>query len=404
MNKNFSIYGLPEKVNFCKKCVISNQRPSSTIEFNNKDSKNKKGINFDNKGICDACNYNEYKKKIDWKKREKQLFDFLEKFRKNNGDYDCIVPSSGGKDSSFTAHLLKYKYGMNPLAVTWAPTIWTDIGFENFNNLSRKGGIDSLLITPNGKLHRLLTKLAFLNLGHPFQPFIHGQKIIGPKIAKKFNIKLVIYGENQAEYGNNIKENKSHLMNDKFYTVSQKFNFEDISFGGSKIKNIIKDSNFKMRDFNIYFPLREREIFESKIKMFYLGYFEKWDPQENFYYACQNTGFKPAKERSDGTYSKYTEIDDKIVPFHFYTTFIKFGIGRATYDASQEIRNDKITREEGVGLVKKFDGEFPKSFFNDFLDYLEIDEGEFIAKIDQLRSPHLWTKKKNKWILNQKIY
>ena len=142
---------------------------------------------------------------------------------------------------------------------------------------------------------------------------------------------------------------------------------------------------------------------DKEIKVTYLGYFEKWDPQECFYYASENTGFKPAKERSDGTYSKYTEIDDKIVPMHFYTTYIKFGIGRATYDAAQEIRNNKITREEGKNLVKKFDGEFPKTYFKDFLDYIDISENEFFKKIDDLRSPHLWEKKDSKWVLKQSI-
>jgi hypothetical protein len=88
---------------------------------------------------------------------------------------------------------------------------------------------------------------------------------------------------------------------------------------------------------------------------------------------------------------------------HFYTTFIKFGIGRATYDAAQEIRNNKITREEGVNLVKKFDGEFPKTYFNDFLEYIDISEDEFFKKIDELRSPHLWEKIKNQWSLKQPI-
>ena len=401
--KNFSLYGLPEKVSFCKLCVISNQRPSSTIEFKNSDGKNKSGIAIDDKGICDACSYTKKKLEIDWKKREKQLFEFLSKYRKNNGEPDCIVPSSGGKDSSFTAHILKNKYKMNPLTVTWAPSMWTEIGFENFNILSKIGGINNLLITPNGKLHRYLTKTSFLNLGHPFQPFIHGQKIIGPKIAKKLNIQLIIYGENQAEYGNKLEDNLTYYMNNQFFCVDDNFNFKDIKFGGKSIQNILDEKNFNFNDFGAYLPLRKKEVLESKIQMIFLGYFEKWDPQECFYYASENTGFKPAKERSDGTYSKYTEIDDKIVPMHFYTTYIKFGIGRATYDAAQEIRNNKITREEGKNLVKKFDGEFPKTYFKDFLDYIDISENEFFKKIDDLRSPHLWEKKDSKWVLKQSI-
>ena len=402
--KNFSLYGLPEKVDFCKLCVISNQRPSSTVEFKNSDGKNKSGILIGDNGICDACLYNQKKLKIDWSEREEQLFKFLDQYRKDNGEYDCIVPSSGGKDSSFTAHILKKKYKMNPLAVTWAPNMWTEVGFENFNNLSRVGGVDSILITPNGNLHKYLTKISFLNLGHPFQPFIHGQKIIGPKIAKKLDIPLVVYGENQAEYGNKLEDNLTHYMNNQFFSVEDNFDFKNIKFGGRSIKNIIEEKKFNFSDFSSYLPLKKKEVLDSKIQMIFLGYFEKWDPQECFYYASENTGFRPAKERSDGTYSKYTEIDDKIVPIHFYTTYIKFGIGRASYDGAQEIRNNKITREEALSLVKKFDGEFPKTYFKDFLDYIEISEDEFLEKIDDLRSPHLWKKIGDKWVLKHSAF
>ncbi len=401
--KNFSLYNLPEKIEYCTKCVVSNQRPSSVIEFKSKDGKNKKGININKNGVCDACLYNEEKLKINWKEREDQLKKFLDKYRKNNGEHDCVVPSSGGKDSSFTAHILKNKYGMNPLAVTWAPNIWTDVGIDNFNNLTKIGGIDSMLITPNGKLHRHLTKLAFLNLGHPFQPFIHGQKIIGPKIAKRFNIPLIVYGENQAEYGNKLDENFSFSMNNDFFSVNDDFDVRNIKFGGETIENIISKTDFTFKEFNIYTPLKKKELKESELKMIYLGFFERWDPQENFYYACENTGFKPANERSECTYSKYTEIDDKIVPFHFYMTFIKFGIGRATEDACQEIRNQKITREEGINLVRKFDSEFPKKNLKEFLEYINIDEKTFFSKVDEFRSSHLWDFSGGKWKLKHQI-
>ena len=399
MKKNFSFYGLPSEINFCKKCVISNQRPNSVIEFKNKDNL-KKGIILNKKGVCQACDYTEIKFSIDWKKREKQLEKFLSKFRKKNG-YDCIVPGSGGKDSAYTAHILKYKYGMNPLTVTWAPHLYTDIGWKNFTNWMHKGGLDNLLFTPNGKLHRHLTRLAFLNLLHPFQPFIIGQKLIGPKIAERYNIPLVIYGENQAEYGNNMKENESPLMSYEFFSESK---MNKLKFGGINFNKIIKETNFKINDFEPYLPINNKVIKKNKIKVLYLGYFLKWDPQECFYYAAENTGFKPNTERTEGSYSKYSSIDDKIDPFHYYTTYIKFGIGRATYDASQEIRNDKITRDEGIGLVKSFDHEFPNKFFTDFLQYINISEEVFYETINQFRSPHLWKKDKKKWVLKKTIY
>ena len=400
MSKNFSMFGLPEDVVFCSKCVMSNQRPRSVVEFKNS-SNQKSGLNIDvNSSICDACNYNETKKKIDWKKRESELTELLDKYRKTNG-YDCVVPGSGGKDSAFTAHILKYKYGMNPLTVTWAPHLYTDIGWKNFDNWIKVGGLDNILFTPNGRVHRLLTRLAFKNLLHPFQPFIIGQRIIGPLIALKFDIPLVFYGENQAEYGNAVEENSNPKMDTKFF--SQKNNSE-IILGGEKLSSILKNYDFNLNDFEPYMAPSLDDLNSKKIEQRFLGYYLEWDPQECYYYAAKNTGFRPNTERTEGSYSKYSSIDDKIDPFHYYLTFIKFGLGRASYDAAQEIRNEKITREEGVNLIKKYDNEFPKKYFKEFLEYIEITEKDFFSTVDKFRSPHLWDKKNNEWKLLYKVY
>ena len=386
MNKNFSLFGMPEKVKFCKKCTISNQRPSSEIEFKSQNTNNKKGINFDENYICSPCTYAVHKKKINWKEREEELLKLCDKYRKNSC-YDIVVPGSGGKDSAYAAHILKYKYGMNPLTVTWAPHEFTDIGWKNFINWSKIGGFDNILFTPNGRLHRILTRLAFENLLHPFQPFIIGQKIIGPLIASKFNIPLVFYGENPAEYGNSIKDNESPKMDLDFFS-NQKY--QNIYLGGKKINEIMEKFNFKLNEFQPYMAPDLSEIKKNNLEVHYLGYYLKWDQQEAFYYASENTGFKINPERTEGTYSKYVSLDDKVERFHFYTYFIKFGIGQATYDTAQEIRTDKITREEGVALVKKFDGEFPEKYFIDFLEYINLSKDEFWKCIDRYRSPHLW--------------
>mgnify|MGYP001133389136 FL=1 len=400
MSKNFSMFGLPEDVKFCSKCVMSNQRPRSVVEFKNS-SNQKSGLTIDaNSSICDACNYNETKKKIDWKKRESELTELLDKYRKTNG-YDCVVPGSGGKDSAYTAHILKYKYGMNPLTVTWAPHLYTDIGWKNFDNWIKVGGLDNILFTPNGRVHRLLTRLALKNLLHPFQPFIMGQKIIGPLIASKFKIPLIFYGENQAEYGNAIEENSNPKMDNKFF--SQKNNSEVI-LGGEKLSSIIKNYDFNLNDFEPYIPPPLDDLNSKKIEQRFLGYYLEWDPQECYYYAAKNTGFRPNTERTEGSYSKYSSIDDKIDPFHYYLTFIKFGLGRASYDAAQEIRNEKITREEGVNLIKKYDNEFPKKYFKEFLEYIEMNEGDFFSTVDKFRSPHLWHKKNDEWKLLHQVY
>ena len=395
-------FGLPEKVLFCKECVISNQRPSSAIEFKHKENEIKSTINFNEDGICEACRYQKIKaKEIDWMKREQSLIKLLNKHRRNDGGYDIVVPGSGGKDSAYTSHLLKYKYGMNPLTVTWAPHKYTEIGWKNFENWVHVGGHDNILFTPNGRLHRYLTQQAFLNLLHPFQPFIVGQRIIGPYMAAKFGIQLVMYGENPAEYGNNSNDNFKPTMDNKFFSVT---NLEEMVLSGKLIKDIINEKIFSINDFAPYIPPSSDYLNKKGVEVHYFGYYLKWDPQECYYYAVENTGFQANSERTEGTYSKYSSIDDQIDMFHYYTTFIKFGIGRATYDAAQEIRNGKITRAEGVALVKKYDHEFPQKYFKQFLEYIDITEDLFYETVNKFRSPHLWEEINGEWKLRHKIW
>lgn len=399
-NKLEAFYGLPNEVIFCKKCVISNQRPSSTVEFMHRKSEKKQTIGFGADGVCDACRYSETKAKtINWKDREDQLVATLDKFRRKSG-YDVVVPGSGGKDSAFTSHVLKYRYGMNPLTVTWAPHLYTQIGWENFENWCHVGGHDNILFTPNGKLHRYLTRNAFHNLLHPFQPFIVGQRIIGPMMAAKFGVELVMYGENQAEYGNNVDENYVPTMDTKFFSTQDPM---EMILGGKPVKEILEETDFTLNDFEPYIPPSAKYLSEKNVEVHYLGYYLPWDPQECYYYAVENTGFKANPERTPGTYSKYSSIDDKIDMFHYYTTLIKFGIGRATYDAAQEIRNEKITREEAVRLVEKYDQEFPQKFYADFLEYIDTTEDEFVSTVDKFRSPHLWEKVGGEWKLRHSV-
>jgi N-acetyl sugar amidotransferase len=396
-----AFYGLPQKVMFCKSCVISNQRPSSTVEFRHTRDEAKKTIGFGEDGICDACRYHQTKEsQIDWKKREEALVALLDKYRRNGGGYDVVVPGSGGKDSAFTSHVLKYRYGMNPLTVTWSPHLYTDIGWKNFEAWSHVGGHDNILFTPNGKLHRLLTRLAFTNLLHPFQPFIVGQRIIGPLMAAKFGVELVMYGENQAEYGNDPNENYVPTMDRKFFTAQDPY---EMMLGGVSVKEIIEKYGYTINDFTPYIPPEADHLEKKGVEVHYLGYYLKWDPQECYYYAVENTGFQANSERTPGSYSKYSSIDDKIDMFHYFTTLIKFGIGRATYDAAQEVRNGKITREEAVHLVKKYDLEFPDRYYADFLEYTDMTNGEFWETVDKFRSPHLWEKCGNEWKLRHQV-
>lgn len=392
-----TLHGLPENVIFCKKCLISNQRPSTQREFKKSDTIIDT-VGFGDDGICDTCKWFEYKNtQISWDKREKELEELCDRFRRNDGRYDVIVPASGGKDSIYVAHLLKEKYGMHPLTVTWAPHMYTDIGWKNFNHMI-EAGLDNIKVTPNGKVHRLLTRLAFENLVNPFQPFIIGQKNVAPRAALQYDVPLIMYGENQAEAHNHFSENLSPLMDISHF--STKTATEDMYFGGVHVNDLKKDYGITDNDLFLYKPLLEDEIRAKNVEVHFFSYYVNWSPQENYYYVKENTGFESNPDgRSEGTYTKFASLDDKIDGQHYYTMYIKFGQGRAMNDANRDIRDGFITREEGVDLMNKYDGEFPKKYFQEVLDYMGITEERYWEVIDKARSPHLWEKVGGEWKL-----
>ncbi|MDO8438142.1 MAG: N-acetyl sugar amidotransferase [Nitrosomonadaceae bacterium] len=374
-------YNLPEQVKFCKKCTVSNQRPR---------------ISFDEQGICSACNFADYKKsKIDWVMREKELIDLCNRFRKNNGEFDVIVPGSGGKDSGFVAHQLKYKYGMNPLTVTWAPLKATELGRKDLDALIASG-FDNILGTPNGKTTRRLTRLAFCHLGDPFQPFIYGQTNFPLHMAVKYNVQLIMYGENgEAEYGGDMKN---------AHRPTRDIQDHDKHYFSGLPPEFWAEYGVTQADLRPFMAPPYESIVSNKTEIHFFSYYKHWDPKENYYYCKENTGFLPNPERSEGTYSNYASLDDCLDGFHYYLAYIKFGIGRATADSSHEIRDGEITREEGIALVKKYDGEFPRKYFQEFLEYCDITEEEVQEIIDSWRSDHLWEKVNSTWRLKYTVY
>jgi N-acetyl sugar amidotransferase len=393
-------FGLPEKVVFCNRCVMSNQRPASYPEFKHTRDRITPTLRIDEEGVCDACRYAVKKEQIDWSAREAELHKLLDQYRRDDGEYDCLVPGSGGKDSAYAAHLLKYKYGMHPLTVTWPPILYTDYGLQNYRNWLEVGGFDNLTFKPNGRVHRLLTKLSIENLLHPFQTFILGQKNLAPKIAARYKLPLIFYGESEAEYGNPIAETQTSLRDKSYYTMRD---LSEIYLGGVSLPQLMEEYNLSLNDLSAYLPADYRQLEEAKIEVHYMGYYIKWTPQEAYYHAVEHTGFQARPYRTEGTYSKYNSIDDKIDDLHYYTTFIKFGLGRASYDAAQEIRNKHLTREEGVALVHRFDGEFPERHFKDVLDFIEMTPEHFFELCDSFRSPHLWEKENGEWRLKHRV-
>jgi len=145
--------------------------------------------------------------------------------------------------------------------------------------------------------------------------------------------------------------------------------------------------------------MRRKKISE----LFFYGYYKQWTPQENFYYASEHTGFETNAERSEGTYSKYASLDDKMDGFHYYMRYIKFGIGRCVEDASHEIRDGHITREEGLALMERYEGEFPAKYYQEFLDYLGITEEHFNQVVDSWRLDHIWENTPDGWAMRNPV-
>ena len=411
-------YGLPTEIRFCKACVISNQRPNSAQEFTHTAQSLKTTTHIDDYGICDACRFAaEKKQETDWDERDRQLRELCDRFRRDDGHYDCLVPGSGGKDSFYASHVLKEKYGMNPLTITWAPHMYTDWGWANFQSWIH-AGFDNYLFTPNGRVHRLLTRLAVENIFHPFQPFMIGQKSFAPKLAAKLNIPLVFFGENEGEYGNPIDDTRKATRSWDYFTTEDQ---SQVFLGGTSVEDLQKEFGLTRGDLEAYMPVDPQLLLDADVEVHFLGYYLRWHPQSNFYYARENCGFRPSPERTPGTYTKFVSIDDKIDDFHFYTAYTKFGIGRATYESCMDIRTDDISREEAVHLVKKYDGEFPERFLDDIFGYLSLPEKEFpVASkmfeqpimdreyfdglLNKFRSPHIWKRDNGVWKLRKTVW
>ena len=410
-------YGLPPAVAFCRSCVISNQRPNSTVEYTHTTESQKQTIAFGADGVCDACRVAERKRSIDWARRREELHELCDRFRRSDGRYDCIVPGSGGKDSFYAAWHLKHEFGMHPLTVTWAPHMYTSWGWHNFQAWIH-AGFDNVLVTPNGRVHRLLTRLAVENLFHPFQPFIIGQKALAPKLAVLHDVPLIFYGENEAEYGNPIDDFESAKRDWAYYTSEDR---DAVYLGGTSVAELVDRFGLDEAELQPYLPADPLELQRVGVEVHYLGYYLRWHPQGAYYFAVEHGDFQVSPERTPGTYSKYNSIDDRIDDFHYFTTHVKFGIGRATYDAAQEIRSGDITRDEGVALVRRFDGEFPERFAEDFYRYVSVPPDEFPAAstvfeqplvdrayvehlADRFRSPHLWQLDDGEWRLRHTVW
>lgn len=217
------------------------------------------------------------------------------------------------------------------------------------------------------------------------------------QMAELYKIPLIFYGENsEVEYGGAMDDAESPTSN-------WEYKIPNIEMSGMPPETYEKHGITRQQLYP-YLPPNIDKLKEINTEVHFFGYYHKWIPQENYYYCVENTGFRPNPVRSEGTYSKYASLDDKLDGFHYYLMFIKFGFGRATSDAAHEVRDGHITREEAVALVKKFDGEFPSKYYEIFKEYCEIDDDHFNEVLDSWRADHVWKKLDDgSWVLRHNV-
>ncbi len=360
----------------CKNCFTPNSRPR---------------IVFNEEGICNACINMEQKQKINWDERQKEFLSILQKKKTGSNYWDCIVPWSGGKDSSAIAWRLKYEYNMNPLLVTFSPMIPNDVGMHNREALLREG-FDQVYIRPNQKVMRRLARRFFIERGNPKVVWEAGKEAVPVSVAAKYKIPLIFYAEHgESEYGGKVLSEESKRTKDFTEVIEH--------LVGDDARNW-EDDEISEADLNFLVYPEKSELKKINATVFYFGYFFKWSVFENYEFIKQKIDFQTcAQGRTVGTFTNYDSLDDKIDDLYYYMQFVKFGFGRCVRDAARHIQNGHINREKGFEYIKKYDGEFPSRWLDEVLEYLDMDAHEFFKIIDKHRNPEIWKYENDAWRL-----
>lgn len=325
---------------------------------------------------------------MDWTPRQKELEALLDQYRSSDEKFDCIVPVSGGKDGSYISYNLKHKFGMNPLAVTSRPPLTLDLGDQNLINYIRSG-YDHMHITANENAMRQLNKTGFIELGFPYYGWLVTVKTIPLRIALQFNIPLLFWGEEgEVEYGGSTEcKNKPYF--DIGFTLKAYFE------GGYEM--VLDKSGASDKELFWYkLPLQE-ELNNGNVYMAKWGYYEAWDPYRNYIVAKEKCGLQEREEANSGTFTNFAQNDQALYALHCYMMYMKFGFGRTTQDVGIEIRRGAMTREQGVNLVRLFDGHFPEEFIDIYLEYYQMKQKEFDVVIDKYANKELFEKVDGHW-------
>jgi N-acetyl sugar amidotransferase len=364
------------KIRYCKKCLFPETKPD---------------LSFNEHQVCSACIAAEQKRGgIDWEARKRQFFEIIEKYRSSPSDsgYDCLIPVSGGKDSTYQTWFMKEQCGLNPLCVCFETTAITDVGQYNLDNIS-KLGVDLIYFKKNYDVYKKMVIESFRRVGDEMWPNHIGIFTIPVNVAVNYRIPLIIWGENpQLEYGSPNGYSES-------FTLDRRWLEEYGGLLGNRIEDMIGVDGITRRDLTPYLYPSEEKLKAAGLRSLFLGYFFFWDARKQVEIVSKH-GFK-AKEDGplEGTYLNYEKIDEKMHALHDYLKFVKYGFGRATDHACIDIRNQRITRDEAKELVLKYDGKYPHLAIKDFMEYSGLAKDEIDAVIDSFTNPVLFKRGKD---------
>jgi N-acetyl sugar amidotransferase len=350
-------------------------------------------ISFDEKGNCNACQWRDEKQSMDWRPRQKELVDLLDKFRSTNGNFDCIVPVSGGKDGSYVAHQLKHKYGMNPLTITVKPALSLEIGDQNLSNFIQSG-FNHIHISCNPLVLDRLNKYGFIEKGFPYYGWLIAIKTAVIKTAVNFKIPLIFYGEDgEVEYGGST-QNKDKGLYDVEY-MKRVY----LEGGHEKVLDRIKaDGDISDADLS-FFQFPEQEVLaEVGVSFTHWSYYESWDSYRNYVVAKEKCGLIEKDEGNSDTFTNFAQNDQALYSLHAYLMYLKFGFGRATQDAGIEIRRGAMTRDQAINLVKMYDNAYPEELIETFTTYYQMTNDEFDAVLDKYANKNLFKKRGRVWL------
>jgi len=336
------------------------------------------GVKFDELGICQACQSSEQKIHINWVEKETQLRALLDSAKAKAGNnYDCIVPISGGKDSTFQLHVLTKVYGMKPLAVTFSHNWFSETGWYNLLNALEKFNVDHIMFTPNRDLVNRIAARSLEAIGDTCWHCHAGVGSFPLQVAVRFNIPLLVYGESIAEAsGRSTYKNPMMEFNvEYFQKVSTKRNPMEMVGG-----------NITEKDMKPFFYPTVDELEKTGVRLIHLGDYIFWDDERQMEFVRDNYGWKETEV--EGTYKGYKSAECIMPGMHDFTNYLKRGYGRATYQASVDVRNGLLSREEGFELARQFDTEIPEAL-NYYLDATGMTREEFFRIMEEKKLPQV---------------